>query len=260
MLISQEWFTTMIIIAVFIPIISVIALFMIMGYEKEFRLMKVKQQNVELEKDFQQSKYMQLNAQIQPHFLFNTINLILGYARLDEKRQLVNTIENFSQYLRFSYQVQDQLIPLSMEFEQTKKYLAIQQARFESYLTIEYEVDSEVYDALVPPYTLQTLTENAFKHGLEKKAGEKYLKILLKNDDTRLVIQVIDNGVGINLKQMEATPSGHGLDNIQRRLMLLFGKENVNLLVCPSDTGTTASVSFPLQTNKSGEEHENTPS
>ena len=245
MLISEEWFVIFIVIAVAFPIISVITLFMVIGYEKEFRLIK---QHAELEKEFQQSKYIQLNTQIQPHFLFNTINLILGYARIDEKERLIKAIENLSMYLKYNYQIQDQLIPLFTELKYTKNYLEIQQSRYDSSLNIVYDIDPDINDALVPPYILHTLTENAFKHGLEKKVGEKKLWIILRKEDRKLVIQVLDNGAGLNVTEIgNSSAPSYGLKNIKNRLILLFGNQNIELTLIPIETGgTKASVKFPI--------------
>lgn len=253
-LISQEWFVAIIIIAIIFPIISVIALMMVIEYEKEFRLLK---RHAKLEQEFQESKYIQLNTQIQPHFLFNTINLILGYARIDEKEKLIKSIENFSIYLKYNYQIQNQLIPLYRELEYTKNYLEIQQSRFEKLLKIEYETDSKIEDTLVPPYILHTLVENAFQHGLEKKPGEKILRIISQQENEMILIRVLDNGVGIEEKSMEKKSSNYGLKNLKSRLILLFGESNISLTLTPlEEGGTEALVKFPLLLKKRGVNYE----
>lgn len=254
MFISQEVFIMVIIIAIFMPVISVITLFMVYGFEKEFRLIVANKQQEHLEEKYRNSEYIQLNTQIQPHFLFNTLNLILGYARIEENEQLINTLEKFSMYLKYNYQVQDDLIPLYKEYQHAKNYLAIQQARFGSTLEISYKFDPDIKYTLVPPFIIQTLTENAFKHGLENKTGGKKLHIILEKEGSKVVIQVLDNGIELEGSlSSETSSSKYGLKNIQDRLIFLFGND-IDIKLNALEQGTMVCLKFPLLFQKSGEE------
>ncbi|MCP8615895.1 sensor histidine kinase [Salirhabdus salicampi] len=252
MFLTQQMFSALIIIAVFVPIIGSIVLFMNMAYEREFRLLTVEKQKAELEKEFEHSQYMQLNAQIHPHFLFNTINLILGLARLDKKKLMIQTLESLSNLLKFKYQVKEYLIPFQKELNYTVYYLTIQQNRFGEFLTIQKDIKDDVLDALVPPYILQTVTENAFKHGLEKKVGKKILSIHCYRDEDIVIIEVSDNGTGLDSTPQQ-TDSGHGLENIQKRLELLFNREQVNVNLEPLKEGTRVTIQFPYHTEETSE-------
>ncbi|MEQ6390890.1 histidine kinase [Bacillaceae bacterium S4-13-58] len=248
MLITPQIFTTLIVFAVLIPIISSIMLFMNMAFEREFQLLAVEKQNAILEKEFQYSQYMQLNTQIHPHFLFNTMNLILGLARLGKKQLLIETIENLSNLLKFKYQLKDYLIPFETEFTYTYYYLTIQKNRFGDRFSLKTDIQDEVMDALVPPYMLQTLTENSFKHGLEKKVGKQQLFISFKKDEGMVELRVRDNGVGSDALDDSDDNSGRGLSNIRKRLILLFGVERVSIQLSPLEEGTEILLRFPYRT------------
>jgi sensor histidine kinase YesM len=174
------------------------------------------------------------------------MNLILGLARLDKKRLLIDTLENLAVFLRFNYQVRDHLIPFSMEYRHTKSYLAIQENRFGPLLSIEEEIDKTATGALVPPYLLQTIAENAFKHGLEKKLGEKKLALHFRREGNLVVLEVRDNGIGrLAEKMYRDDSSGFGLENIRKRLELIFGKEQVTVRLDFLEEGTNVFVTFP---------------
>jgi two-component system, LytTR family, sensor histidine kinase AlgZ len=240
-------YTALITVAMLAPIIGSITLFSILAFEREIDFLKNENQRIHLEKELQQSEYMQLNQQIHPHFLFNTINLVLGLARLQKMEQLIKVLEHLSLFLKFKYQVRDQLIPFSQELDYTKHYLTIQEIRMGNRLTISYDISEKDVDILVPPYMLQTLTENAFKHSLEKKAGELLLLVRFYTNDSTATIEVIDNGIGkINDSFTVMATKGHGLKNIQNRLKLLFG-HNISVNLCEIDTGgVKAMVTWPI--------------
>lgn len=257
-MISFNLYTALISVAMLSPIIGTIILFSILAFEREIDYLKSENLKIHLEKDLQQSEYMQLNQQIQPHFLFNTMNLVLGLARLKKNDQLIRVLEHFSLFLRFKYQPKEQLIPFIEELDYTKHYLVIQQIRMGERLTISYEIDpASDIGALIPPYILQTLTENAFKHGLEKKAGDIRLSIRFKTDEANACLEVIDNGVGVIDESFNiADTSGHGLKNIQSRLYLLFGPQaSISLESCAPE-GVRAVVIWPMLKSDSLEVNE----
>lgn len=253
MFISQDIFILFIIVAIFTPIISVITLFMTSGFEKEFRLITAKKEQKHLEEKYRKNEYILLNTQIQPHFLFNTLNLILGYAQIEENDKLIRTLEKFSMYLKYHYQVQDSLIPLYKEYTHTKNYLAIQQARFDSHLNISYTFDDHIKHALVPPFILQTLVENSFKHGLENKLGQKQLAITIKQKQLNILMEVFDNGdVASHQQNKTMGKTKYGLRNIEERLTYLFDGD-FNLQINFLKEGTKVSIIFPLIFEKSSD-------
>jgi sensor histidine kinase YesM len=246
-MVTFNLYTALITIAMLAPIIGTITLYSVLAFENEIDFLQNENKRVHLEKELQQSEYIQLNQQIQPHFLFNTMNLILGLARLKKHEQLIEVLEQLSLFLKFKYQVKDQLIPFSQELDYTKHFLTIQQIRIGQRLTVAYDIsEDEDFSVLIPPYMLQTLTENAFKHSLEKKAGNVHLWIRFKTDATTAYLEVIDDGNGKIDEDFDfLQSSGHGLKNIYNRLALLFGKQfSLSLEHVPTG-GAKAAVSWP---------------
>lgn len=224
-------------------------------FEKRIDLLENRNVKIELEKELQQALYNQLNQQIQPHFLFNTLNVILSLARLNRTRELVRALEVLSQFLKFKYKSTEPLISLRREIDYTEQYLEIQKLRFGSRLSIQMDCADEVLMACIPPFVLQTLVENAFKHGLERKMGEALLQIRISSDEEIVRLEVIDNGSssveGLSHELPHASEpvqekSGHGLENIRRRLHLCFG-DHAHLTLNPAeDGGTQVLVEWPF--------------
>lgn len=241
-------FITLILFSTIAPIIGTMTLLFTIAFEREMDVLKIENNKVRLEKELQHSEYMQMNQQIHPHFLFNSMNLILGLARLQKNEQLIQTIEHLSKYLKFKYQVSQQLIPLKLEIDYSRNYLAIQKIRFGDRLTVTFDIKGSNPDqALIPPYMLQTLVENAFKHGLEKKVGPIILQILFYHSEKESILKVLDNGIGLKEVPFNMTKSeGHGLQNINKRLALLFPNHfRFDIYPGPSD-GTVVEVVWPF--------------
>ncbi|WP_273127975.1 sensor histidine kinase [Metabacillus sp. HB246100] len=223
-MITYESFFLIILFSIIGPVFGFLALIFYNLYEKQVSLLQVENRQITLEKELETSRYMQLNQQIQPHFLFNSLNSLYSLLRLEKYDKLSKAFEHMVLFLRSKYQEKDSLYPLVEEIDYTKHYLEIQQIRFGDRLTVNWEMDPGSKRALIIPYLLQTLVENAFKHGLEEIEGDLNLTILIERKHTQSVfLQVKDNGPGF--KKGAVPISGIGLSNIQKRLNLLFGEE-----------------------------------
>ncbi|WP_243355943.1 sensor histidine kinase [Bacillus litorisediminis] len=245
MLLNYYTFSIFVILAIFAPLAGTIALLVVLAFEKQIDGLTFQKQQVQMEKELQESEYMQLNQQIQPHFLFNTMNLMLGLARLDRKEKLIQVMEAFSHYLKFKYQVREHLIPLNKEWEYTQSYIHIQKIRFQNRLRVDMILNPDANEVLVPPYLIHTLVENAFKHGLEKKPGDLYLKLQADLINDQVTIIVTDNGIGIgDLSKKDLFQKGHGLPNIHRRLKLLYDQSSLDIKR-GSSGGTKVSIVLP---------------
>ncbi len=246
-MIGIEGFTILIMFFILAPIVGAIALLFMFVFEKRIDLLENKATKIQLEKELQQSLFIQLNQRIQPHFLFNALNVILSLARLKRTEELVKALEHLSAVLKYKYKTIGQLVPLTEELEYTSHYIEIQKLRFGSRLTVSIECDRQMSSSFILPFMLQTLVENSFKHGLEKKMGEAILQINLFVNAEHAVLQVIDNGLPVHFSEVQQeAEDGHGLDNIRRRLHLLF-ERRAGLQIGMSELGgTIVEVHWPL--------------
>ncbi|MGI2294960.1 ATP-binding protein [Paenibacillus sp. GXUN7292] len=191
-----------------------------------------------------------LQAQIQPHFLFNTLNAIAALSTIDMER-MRKLIDAFSQFLRdkFSFQNMDEWIPIDDELNIVRSYLYIEQERFLNRLQVVWEVDVHGL-FMVPPLTIQPLVENAVKHGIMKQAGEGKIYIRIKNRNDDVEISISDNGVGMSEEFLNTLfhpsterNSGIGLINTHLRLKRHFGSG----LQISSKLGYGTTVSFVVR-------------
>ncbi|WP_193726519.1 hybrid sensor histidine kinase/response regulator [Paenibacillus guangzhouensis] len=170
-----------------------------------------------------------LQTQITPHFLYNSLNALVGlsYKDVDKLRE---TIQHLTTYLRakFTFVFQGQAVPLEREMELVHAYLAIEQLRFGQRLQVRYTIDERVH-SLLPPLTLQPIVENAVRHGIGPKPEGGTVDIIVRKGASGVEIVVEDDGVGMNgdkLAQLEEGYSGGiGIGNVNRRLQMRYGRK-----------------------------------
>jgi len=243
-MLSYEGFTLLIMLFILAPIMGAIALLFLFIFEKRIDLLENKNREIRLEHALQEAQYNKLNQQIQPHFLFNTLNVILSLARLNRTKELIRALETFSQFLKFKYKPSEPLIPLAQEIQYTQYYLDIQTLRFGDRLKVQLDCPEDLLIALVPPFILQTLVENSFKHGLEKKVGEALLHIRFYQVTQTVYLEVTDNGL-MGTTNSFTDSDGHGLDNIKKRLKLYFSNK-AQVKIQSNETGTNVIIIWPL--------------
>ena len=203
-----------------------------------------KAQALEAQLTAAQMEYLQL--QLRPHFLFNTLSSVaeLGHeAPASAARMLRNVIALLQSALA---RHGPSLVSLGDELETLSHYLAIERLRFADWLVIEEEIDDAARDALVPPFVLQPLVENAVHHGLVKRTARGRITIRADVVADRLRIAVVDNGVGLS-KASYGASRGIGLRNVRERLDALYGADATLTLTELDGQGTTASVEIPMR-------------
>jgi len=193
-----------------------------------------------------EARLQNLTSQINPHFLFNTLNSVASLIRFDPDtaRQLIFKL---STILRRLLRQQDAFSPLREELSFIDDYLQIEQVRFGDKLRIHKEIDQEALTALVPSMLLQPIVENSIKHGLGPKVGggSIWLRSQLRGD--RLLIEVEDDGVGISEEAMATVfQSGIGVSNVHERLVVLFGADFHMTLERRPEGGTRTRIQIPL--------------
>lgn len=161
-----------------------------------------------------------IKSQLNPHFIFNSMNSIRALVEEDPKLAK-DAITRLSNILRGSLMLgKKEVITLNDEMQLVQDYLLLEKTRFEERLTINYSIDENTYDWLVPPLMIQTLAENGIKHGISKltQGGHIYIKAAVLED--RLCITLTNSGV---YDELQAVETGFGLANTKQRLQLLYG-------------------------------------
>ncbi|MFA6506864.1 MAG: sensor histidine kinase [Treponemataceae bacterium] len=192
-----------------------------------------------------------LQAQINPHFLFNAINTIASLTRSDPEtaRELLIHLGSF---FRKNLAQQDDLVPLREELEQVRSYLRIEQARFGDKLNVEFSVPDDA-ECLLPPLLLQPIVENAVKHGIQKKIGAGKVVISARNKKGETELTVTDDGIGMDDERVRSLFSEErgkksiGLMNINARLVNLYGPEYALSVSSEIGTGTTVRMRIPRE-------------
>lgn len=192
-----------------------------------------------------------LQAQIKPHFLFNSLSTIAALSTTEPHRAKA-LLYHLSDYLRgsFNFEQYEGVTPIESELATVKAYVAIEQERFQHRLDMQYDIDDRI-ELMVPMLIIQPLVENAIRHGIMTKAAGGYVQLSVQKQDHDVIIVVRDNGVGIPSAKLQAllegkgTRSGVGLKNIQRRMILHYG--HGLLIQSVQGEGTTITIRIPLK-------------
>ncbi len=200
----------------------------------------------ELEARLAEARLQALRMQLNPHFLFNTLNSIASLTHQDP-HAAVEMIATLSDLLRLSLNASGrEEVTLREELDFLNHYLLIQKARFGERLRIEMEIEPAALDAMVPVLVLQPLVENAVKHGIEKHIAPGVISIVARRSGDLLHIQVADNGRGMNKSADGSSPrEGVGLSNTRSRLKELYGSRGVLKLEPPQRGGFLVEIQLP---------------
>lgn len=221
-----------------------IVLAVLRGMESGRRLRDERLRSAHLETQLVQSQLQSLRMQLQPHFLFNTLNTISALALADPMQARL-MISRLGDLLRLTLEERHaQKIPLARELEFVRSYLDIQRVRFRDRLETRIEASDEALRAEVPSMILQPLVENALRHGLQDKVARGNLHIAASREDEQLRVRVEDDGVGL---RPGSGTEGVGLGNIRARLEMLFGAEAHVDLTPREGGGTCAELRFPFR-------------
>lgn len=231
---------------------SAFLVFRALGYYEESRQKEkaLSQLTVELTRAQMQALRMQIN----PHFLFNTMNCISSLMQTDIVAA-DDMLEQLSSMLRISLERGSrQLIPLGEEIEFIEMYLALQDRRYAGLVQQEISVEPQLYDALVPAMLLQPLVENAYVHGLSRITENATLEIRASREDSHLLITVRNSGIGLTATDdQRAAGTGVGLSNIKNRLELQFKQDQRFMIREIAPNLVQVDLSFPLIFSESTE-------
>jgi len=202
-------------------------------------------ESAQLEAELARAQLEVLRSQLEPHFLFNSLNAIARLTRKDAKAAERMTLQ-LSRFLRASLECTGkQEIPLSRELQFLKDYLAIQATRFGDRLNFTLEVDESLLDVLVPSLLLQPIVENAIKHGIAHSLGPGFVSVRVSAESGYLRIEIVNSGTQMR-EYSDNGGAGIGLRNTRARLRQLYGEEqDLRVAVSPGG-GCIARLQLPL--------------
>ncbi len=216
------------------------------------------EQAKEEQHQMEQIRFNALQAQIKPHFLYNTLECIHWQAVIDKNEKISTIVKALAQYYRICLSKGKEIITLEEELEHIRSYLVIQNMRYDNIIEVKEEIPDCFFKVLIPKLTLQPLVENAIYHGIRIKEGEKgvvHLNICQKEQD--LYIYVANSGGGIlqaEIDRMNASVSewdesfGYGVQNVNRRISLMFGADYGLYYKGNEYGGVTVEIHLPLGT------------
>lgn len=205
----------------------------------------------QLEANLTSAKLQALRMQINPHFLFNTLNSISALVHVDPKAA-DEMLGDLGELLRCSlHSMEEQEIPLAEELQFISGYLNIEQKRLGDRLRVQQSIPAELMNAMVPALILQPLVENAIRHGIEPQREPGMISIEAKLDHPQLHLTVRDNGGGIvESKAIAQLGFGVGLSNISARLQGLYGKDQHLMISKASPCGCQVDIHIPFHTDR----------
>jgi two-component system, LytTR family, sensor kinase len=206
---------------------------------------------LQLEAQLSDARLRTLQAELHPHFLFNTLHAIstLVHTKPDLADRMISRL---SDLLRLTFdRAGVNQVPLQQELEFLQKYLEIEQTRFQDRLTVRFEIEPETLDAEVPRLILQPLVENAIQHGIAPRSGPGLVQVASGREGGRLWLEVRDDGVGLNAGARARLRSGIGLANTRDRLTCLYG-DGHRLDFSDSGPGLSVRIDIPFHTASLG--------
>lgn len=219
-------------------------------------------ENIREQQNFQKAQMKALQAQITPHFLYNTFDTIIWLAETKRTDEVIEITRAFSNFFRISLSKGHEWITVEQEIEHIKSYLTIQKIRYRDILDFSISVEEDMKELSVLKLILQPLVENAIYHGIKNKRGRGILEVNAKKKNNRLYFSVADNGIGMTeekiksiYKELESKPDTeilknvYGLFNVQKRLELYYNESIELLIESEYGSGTVVSFNVPAEMN-----------
>ena len=221
-------------------------------------LEQVKKEQIRLRK----AEFELLQSQINPHFLYNTLDAIVWLAEAGEQKKVVSMVGSLSDFFRTSLNQGKDIITIKEELQHSRSYLEIQQMRYQDILNYEIYVPEELHRYLIPKITIQPLVENALYHGIKNKRGPGRIVISGRKEEDFLILQIEDNGIGMRKERLDQVKEGmnqkiptekdiYGLYNVNERIRLNFGEKYGLSIESTYGEGTVVSIILPYVDHKS---------
>lgn len=199
-----------------------------------------------LETRLVEAQLQTLQRQIQPHFLFNTLNTVSALMHRDVEAA-DDMLARLGALLRQSIETGDvQEVALEHELDFLRKYVDIEQARFQDRLTVTFEIDPDTEDCPVPNFLLQPLVENSIRHGIGPRPGPGHVLVKAGRSGDHLRLEVRDDGVGVHVARLSDLEHGVGLSNTRSRLAHLYGDRHRFTVTSPREGGLSVTIEIPV--------------
>ncbi len=207
----------------------------------------------------EEARFALLQSQINPHFLYNSFEMIASMIRCGEKDHAISALVSLSDMLRYAVSPAQIIVPLSEEIRYAKKYAEIMALRYEGSLTTEFTEDPDTADLSIVKFTIQPLLENAVQHGIRPRGGHGHISIRTECNDGMLCVYVTDDGLGIDPERLaelrqsledesasEQNQKHIGLKNIHQRIRGRYGEPYGIVIDSRKGRGTSVILSFPI--------------
>ena len=202
--------------------------------------------SLELGRQLSSAHLRALQMQLEPHFLFNTLNAVTTLVELGRREQALETLEHLNTVMKLVLKRNTpSKIPLAQELEVLESYLAIEQVRFADRLRVDINLDPQTLDGLVPCFLLQPIIENAIRHGIAHCEDSGWIETSTQRVGTRMRLQVRDNGPGMNGKSVSGF--GLGLSNTKERLAHFYQNDYELRAFQPESGGFQVSITIPYE-------------
>ncbi len=229
------------------------------GFNSMMEKILVLMDQVKMEQhQIEQIRFNSLQSQIQPHFLYNTLECIHWQAMADGNKEISTLVMALAKYYRICLSKGHDVIPLELEIEHIKNYLIIQNMRYDNIIGSEIRIEENCKETMIPKLTLQPLVENSIYHGIKVKEGKKgsiFLKAVREGDN--VLITLADTGSGMTQAQIDAMNQqlseydesfGYGVRNVNKRIELLYGKDYGLYYLRNEFGGVTVEIQLPYTT------------
>ncbi len=219
-------------------------------------LKRLMEKNADQEKQRRRTELALLQAQINPHFLYNTLDAIIWLIESGEISEAVTMVSSLSNYFRFSLSRGKNVISLAEEEQHIRSYLEIQQMRYRDLMEYEIDIPEKLKYFILPKLTLQPLVENALYHGIKNRRRKGFIRVTGRTLNECMILEVADDGPGMTQERLSevraslenGSREGFGLRAVHQRIQILFGAEYGLSVESEPDIGTRIIVTIPMQT------------
>ncbi|MBQ6589825.1 MAG: sensor histidine kinase [Butyrivibrio sp.] len=216
----------------------------------------IEEQVKEEQKQLRKAEFELLQAQINPHFLYNTLDAIVWSAESGNQKQVVSMVGSLSEFFRTSLNKGKEIVSVKEELQHVTSYLEIQQIRYQDILSYEINVAKDIYNYSIPKITIQPIVENALYHGIKNRRGGGKITITGAENENGFAIHVRDNGAGMDENRLKEVRDSllqdssdksaiYGLYNVNERIRLNFGDEYGITIDSKLDKGTDVTIYLP---------------